>query len=161
MKLFLKISRVLCCASIGAHFITPAASAQFALLEQTVSAGGVTVSRSGGFTLAGTLGQPLAGTLRGGSFVLAGGFWNAAIAVQQAGMPRLRVTRVQSQIAIAWEFGDSDAEIILEESVSLSASAEWSAVVLRRELIGGEVRVQVPANLSNRFFRLRRPDLIP
>lgn len=163
MKPSRRISFARWCAGLTTVLLAYAAPAQsnFALLEQVITGGGVTLSRGAGFTLAGTLGQPVARASRGGSFVLAGGFWGAAIAVQQAGMPLLRVTRAQSQITVSWEFGDNDAEIILEESASLGVGAEWSTVVLRREVAGGEVRIQWPANLSNRFFRLRRPDLIP
>lgn len=148
---------------LGVSMMTNAALAQnnFTVLEQVIAGGGVTISRGGNFTLSGTFGQPAAGTLRGGNFVLAGGFWGAAVAVQQAGMPRLRIANAQFQIVVAWEFGGDDVEIVLEQSASLGAGAEWSAVVLQREVVEGEVRVRLPANSANHFFRLRRPDLIP
>jgi len=42
----------------------------------TVDGGGAAFSMGGGYTLAGTIGQPDAGLLSGGGYTLAGGFWN-------------------------------------------------------------------------------------
>ena len=44
----------------------------------TVDGGGATLSTGGGYTLGGTAGQPDAGVLAGGGYVLAGGFWGGA-----------------------------------------------------------------------------------
>jgi hypothetical protein len=41
----------------------------------TVDGGGIVLSSGGGYALAGTAGQPDAGTLAGGGYELAGGFW--------------------------------------------------------------------------------------
>jgi hypothetical protein len=41
----------------------------------TVDGGGATGSTGGGYSLSGTAGQPDAGVLEGGSYVLGGGFW--------------------------------------------------------------------------------------
>jgi hypothetical protein len=47
-----------------------------------VDAGGQTFSTGGGYTLGGTVGQPDAGALSGGDYVLGGGFWGGgALAV--------------------------------------------------------------------------------
>ena len=46
----------------------------------TVDGGGYTFSTGGSYTLGGTIGQPDAGTLSGGSYTLAGGFWGGAVA---------------------------------------------------------------------------------
>ena len=43
----------------------------------TVDNGGATRSTGGGYTLAGTIGQPDAGLLSGGEHVLGGGFWGS------------------------------------------------------------------------------------
>ncbi len=48
----------------------------FDLSWNTIDGGGGT-STGGGFELSGTIGQPDAGVMSGGSFVLAGGFWVA------------------------------------------------------------------------------------
>jgi len=44
----------------------------------TVDGGGSTYSQGGEYSIGGTIGQPDAGTLSGGEYTLAGGFWNKA-----------------------------------------------------------------------------------
>ncbi len=62
-------------AFIGAALALAApARAQLSLTWYTVDGGGGT-SSGGGFTLTGTIGQPDAGAMAGGTFTLAGGFW--------------------------------------------------------------------------------------
>jgi hypothetical protein len=59
---------------------TAPARADFDLSWHTIDAGGATFSAGGNFQLGGTIGQPDAGTLTGGAFTLAGGFWAGALA---------------------------------------------------------------------------------
>jgi hypothetical protein len=47
----------------------------------TVDGGGMTYSFGGSYVLGGTIGQPDAGTLSGGSYALMGGFWHSAPAM--------------------------------------------------------------------------------
>ena len=54
----------------------PAApQAGYDLSWYTIDGGGATVSTGGSYSLGGTIGQPDAGTLDGGSYQLNGGFW--------------------------------------------------------------------------------------
>jgi len=48
---------------------------QYEITRSTIDGGGVMRSTGGAFELSGTIGQPDAGVLTGGSFVLTGGFW--------------------------------------------------------------------------------------
>jgi len=50
------------------------------LTWNTVDGGGYTFSEGGGYSLGGTVGQPDAGVLSGGSYTLVGGFWGSAAA---------------------------------------------------------------------------------
>jgi hypothetical protein len=50
------------------------------LTWNTVDGGGATWSEGGGYALGGTIGQPDAGTLTGGGYTLAGGFWGGGAA---------------------------------------------------------------------------------
>jgi len=50
------------------------------LTWNTIDGGGYTWSEGGGYALGGTVGQPDAGTLSGGGYTLAGGFWGGAAA---------------------------------------------------------------------------------
>lgn len=47
----------------------------YELLWSTIEGGGATFSTGGGYRLGGTVGQMDAGTLQGGAYHLAGGFW--------------------------------------------------------------------------------------
>jgi hypothetical protein len=49
------------------------------LTWSTVDGGGYTWSEGGGYSLGGTIGQPDAGVLSGGGYILAGGFWSSAV----------------------------------------------------------------------------------
>ncbi len=44
----------------------------------TIAGGGATVSTGGSYSLGGSIGQPDAGTLSGGSYTLKSGFWSGA-----------------------------------------------------------------------------------
>ena len=48
------------------------------LTWSTIDGGGYMVSTGGSYSLGGTIGQPDAGALSGGSYTLAGGFWGGA-----------------------------------------------------------------------------------
>jgi len=52
-----------------------AASSAYELSWWSVDGGGHTFSAGGGYTLGSTIGQPDAGALEGGGYVLGGGFW--------------------------------------------------------------------------------------
>ena len=53
----------------------------------TVDSGGVTFSAGGGYVLGSTVGQPDAGVLAGGDYVLTGGFWGGAVAFGRIYLP--------------------------------------------------------------------------
>jgi len=58
-----------------------AGAASYDLFWWTVDSGGATFSSGGDYELGGTIGQPDAGTLSGGDFILGGGFWGGGAAV--------------------------------------------------------------------------------
>jgi hypothetical protein len=53
----------------------------YELTSWTVDGGGETLSTGGGYSLAGTAGQPDAGLLSGGGYTLGGGFWGSGSAI--------------------------------------------------------------------------------
>jgi hypothetical protein len=61
-------------ALAAALLLTSAASAQFAVNWFTIDGGGGT-STGGTFSVSGTVGQPDAGAMTGGTYMLYGGFW--------------------------------------------------------------------------------------
>ena len=61
--------------TIGAGPVAAQSGGPYDLDWNTVDGGGYTSSTGGSYALGGTIGQPEAGVLAGGSFVLSGGFW--------------------------------------------------------------------------------------
>ena len=57
----------------------PALAQTFDLSWHTIDGGGVLFSSGGTLQLSGTIGQPDAGVMAGGTFVVEGGFWNAGL----------------------------------------------------------------------------------
>ena len=57
----------------------PAAADPITLSKSTIDGGGASFISSRTYILGGTIGQPDAGVLAAGSFVLAGGFWNGGM----------------------------------------------------------------------------------
>lgn len=55
----------------------------FDLPWSTLDGGGYTFSAGGGYELGGTIGQPDAGTMTGGTYSLGGGFWAGGVVVEQ------------------------------------------------------------------------------
>ena len=62
----------------GGSLAVAAVNSGYTLDWFTVDGGGGTSSQggAGGYSVSGTIGQPDAGTLHGGSYVLNGGFWS-------------------------------------------------------------------------------------
>ncbi len=57
------------------------------LTWNTVDGGGYMFSTGGNYSLGGTIGQPDAGELTGGNYVLSGGFWSGGIAQYRIYLP--------------------------------------------------------------------------
>ena len=53
----------------------------------TVDGGGAMFSTGGSYSLGGAIGQPDAGTLSGGGYTLAGGFWGGALVEYKVFLP--------------------------------------------------------------------------
>ena len=70
MHLICRIAAMLVIAGVG-----PSLGDDFEIGRSTIDGGGITFSTGGDVELSGTIGQPDAGTLRGGEFTLTGGFW--------------------------------------------------------------------------------------
>src|ERR1044071_1961748 len=111
----------------------------------TIDGGGGT-SSGGPYSLSGTIGQPDAGILSGGNYVLQGGFWGGVFAVQQVGAPTLHIERVGSNVLISWD--PPTPGFFLQESATI-APATWS-----NSASGSANPTTAPATIGNRFYRL-------
>jgi hypothetical protein len=123
---------------------------EFQVNWSSVDGGGALQSRTGNFSVSGTIGQPDAGPLIAGSQRLTGGFWSG-ITVPR---PRLRISPSARNVLIAWP--DPSAGYQLEESLTLP-STFWTPVTQPPTVVNGEKQLIVPANGATRFYRLKRP----
>ena len=64
---------------LSASVVLAQSGGSYDLSWWTVDSGGYTFSAGGSYSLGGTIGQPDAGALSGGSYTLAGGFWGGAM----------------------------------------------------------------------------------
>jgi hypothetical protein len=65
----------ICCLLLAVPLAVAESGNGYDLSWWTVDGGGATGTTSGGYSLSGTAGQPDAGLLEGGGYVLGGGFW--------------------------------------------------------------------------------------
>lgn len=73
----MKLKTTMFAVLLAAIFTASLAATDFDLTWHTVDGGGGT-SVGGAFEISGTIGQPDAGTMSGGDFTLAGGFWSGS-----------------------------------------------------------------------------------
>jgi hypothetical protein len=134
--------------------LTIQASAQsFAIDWYTIDGGGGT-STGGGYTLAGSVGQPDAGTMSGGGFSLDGGFW-AAIALQTPGAPLLIVRHTATNtVVVSWP--STATGFVLQQSANLNATS-WGAPMETVTNDGTNKFIIVAPPSGNRYYRLARP----
>ena len=133
---------------VASAFFTLAVSAggqSFAIDWFTIDGGGG-VSTGGGYSVSGTIGQPDAGMMSSGRFVLEGGFWSGVAAEP---LPQLFIQRSGSNILLSWSPAVSG--FVLQASDRLG-SAGWANVPT-----GGTNPVSVPLNGARRFYRLAMP----
>jgi hypothetical protein len=122
------------------------AHGQYAIDWWTVDGGGG-ASTGGVYAVTGTMGQPEAGRMSGGSFTLEGGFWSI-LAANEPPAPTLQIVRLDGSVIISWTSAPPGS--VLEANAGLSPSG-WSPVS------GGDNSpVTVPITPGTRFFRLRR-----
>jgi hypothetical protein len=74
----MKHSIYIACVTVLGIAVAVALSSDYDLTWHTIDGGGGT-STGGGYALSGTIGQPDAGVMSGGDFVLTGGFWTGSV----------------------------------------------------------------------------------
>jgi hypothetical protein len=118
-------------------------------------AGGGSTSTNGQYSIAGTIGQPDAGVLGGGSYTLQGGFWGVMAAVQTPGAPWLWVMRTTTNTVCVW-WALSETSWQLQATTSLvTTGSVWTGCSY--ETNGATCyRIESPPS-GNRFYRLRGP----
>jgi len=119
--------------------------------------GGGGVSSGGAYSVSGTIGQPDAGQLAGGSYTLSGGFW--AVAIQTEGAPLLTVNRSGGSVVVKWPFPATG--FVLQQTtglVSPPSAILWTDVTSPVAVHAGpDWTVTITSPSGNHFFRLRKP----
>jgi hypothetical protein len=116
-------------------------------------AGGGGASTGGVYSVSGTLGQPDAGTLSGGNYTLAGGFWGIISAVQTPGAPLLSIERNAGNVRVSWP--KPSAGFVLHQSLTVTGA--WTQVSFPYTTNATDISITVPSPVGNKFYRLRSP----
>jgi hypothetical protein len=143
---------LLCLTTCGVH-------AQNVTIDWFTMDGGGGTSTGGVYTIQGTIGQPDAGLMSGGSYSLVGGFWSIASAIQTPGAPRLTVTRNPSTGAVTISWPKPAEGWLLDQTSALASpatSTSWSQVSPPYSTNATDVSITVPAPAGDRYYRLRK-----
>jgi hypothetical protein len=131
-----------------------AAPAQYAIDWHTIDGGGST-STGGVFSVSGTISQPEASKMSGGSYTVDGGFQGIVAAVQTPGAPLLSIALTRTNtVAVFWPSDSSG--FVLQQNTNSVASVNWSNVVIT-PADDGTTKTIIEKPVGNRFYRLVRP----
>ena len=137
---------IACCAAL---FQAPlSAKAQSYSIDWFTIGGGGGASSAVSYTLNGTIGQPDAGTLSGGSYTLQGGFWPGIGVPSTTGAPTLFILLSGNNVVISWS--PTTPGFTLEETDSLSLPS-WTPAP------GGNPTPPITLASGAKFYRLRKP----
>jgi len=131
---------------VVALLVCNSALAQYSIGWFTVDGGGGTTS-DGLYELSGTIGQPDAGSLRSGDYVIEGGFWSDLEAA-----PWLTIERVSpSSALLSWPA--PSAGFVLQECLGLGYGP-WANVPVTPQVVNGRNQVVITPLAGQRFYRL-------
>ena len=120
------VRNILVCTAACAASTGMCLAQDFAIDWLTIDGGGGT-STGGVFSVSGTIGQPDAGVMSGGSYSLIGGFWGIVAAVQTPGAPLLSVERLGGSVRVFWPLPATG--FLLDQTTALvspPAAIVWS-----------------------------------
>jgi hypothetical protein len=120
--------------------------AQYAIDWSTIDAGGGT-SAGGPYVLGGTIGQPDAGSMSGGTVTLQGGFWPGLVVASTGEAPTLFIQLSGDSVVVSWS--PATAGFALEQTDDLITPA-WRAAPPGNP-------VPIPTSEASRFYRLKKP----
>jgi hypothetical protein len=147
--------------SIGlaaAFALTASAWAQNYSIDWFTIDGGGGTSTGGVFSVSGTIGQPDAGVMSGGTYSLVGGFWGIVAPIQTPGAPLLSVERVGTSVRVFWPLPATG--FLLDQTTALAsppAAIVWSQVPFPYATNATQISITAPAPTGNKFYRLRKP----
>lgn len=141
---------------LAALFLIPALAAAEFKIDWSSFGGPAGESTGGGWTASSAAGNG-AGTARGGSFALTGGYWSVIGIVSAPGAPRLIIERSGASVRVSWP--RSAEAFTLQETKSLTGSPEipWTTSTDARETNATQFTVSVPITAGSHYFRLHKP----
>lgn len=118
--------------------------------------GGGGISSNGGYTVSGTIAEPITEPVSGGGFTFAPGFLNASAAIELGDGPvYLAITGHDGSIIISWSAAAS-AALILEVTTNIADPASWQPASETPVVAGPDKTVTIPLNNGHKFYRLRQ-----
>ena len=138
-------------ALLGSLSLLVSAQAQSYSIDWFTIDGGGGTSTGGVYSVSGTIGQPDAGAASGGSYSLIGGFWGAAIPVQQAGSPTLFIAQTGTNVTISW-LPNTPGFVLQQVGALTPLPIGWGFATT-----GSTNPVVIPAVPQTRYFRLIKP----
>jgi hypothetical protein len=126
------------------------AFAQYSIDWFTVDSGGGTTS-DGVYEITGTIGQPDAGSVTTGDYVIEGGFWSDLEAAPE--LPGLTIELVSpSSVLVSWPAPANG--FVLQQNTNVTTT-NWVAVTNPPVVANGEKQVTVSPLVGNRYYRLK------
>jgi hypothetical protein len=120
----------------------------------TIDGGGGT-STGGTYQVTGTIGQPDAGLMSGGSYTVQGGFWGIISVVQTPGAPMLAIFRTATNTAVV-SWPSPSTGWTLQVNTNNLASVNWSNVTSNIQDDGITKFLIVNPSTGNRYYRLKQ-----
>jgi hypothetical protein len=128
------------------------AIAQYSIDWFTVDGGGGTTS-GGVYEITGTIGQPDAGSVTTGNYVIEGGFWSDLEVAPEPPTPGLTIELVSPSSALVWWPAPSTG-FVLQQNTNLTTT-NWVAVTNPPVVANGEEQVTVSPLVGTRYYRLK------
>ncbi|HOW68719.1 MAG TPA: hypothetical protein P5186_27825 [Candidatus Paceibacterota bacterium] len=128
---------VSCCAQLWG---------QYSIDWSTIDGGGST-SAGGQYVLSGTIGQPDAGAMSGGTFTLNGGFWPGLIVPQTGEAPALFIELSGDLVILSWTPATDGFRL---ETTTDLVEGTWIVAPAGNP-------VTIPLIGPTRFYRLKKP----
>jgi hypothetical protein len=127
------------------------AFAQYSIDWFTVDGGGGT-SSNGTYEITGTIGQPDAGSVVAGNYIIDGGFWTDFEVVPEPGSPGVTIERVSpSSVLLSWPAPSTG--FVLQQNTNLTTT-NWVVVSNPPVVVNGEKQVTVSPLVGSRYYRL-------
>ena len=130
------------------NLCAPAQAQNYSIDLYSIDGGGGS-SSGGTYSISGTIGQPDAGRMSGGNYVIEGGFWGGIIAIQQEGVPTLRIQSAGSNFSISWSPNTPGFALQYKDNLSLPS---W-----QNAPSGPTNPVSITPAAETRFYRLTKP----